>query len=246
MKKSNLILLTALIVAVIIMIAGMITMRSMLFASYTHGDGSMTQSERQIPAFEKIKINGKYNVYYTQSDNKMLVVHADANLMEFISTEVKNNELRIRSSQPLKSDSELRIELSNDYITHVEASASAKFFAENALLLPILTLTSNAGAEMDVEGIFESLYIYQNAGSKVTVRGETDLLHIESNAGGHVDATRLEAGSANVQANAGASASVNAAEIEASANAGGSVRYIGDPVFNGISTSAGGSISKSN
>lgn len=244
MKKSNLILLVALGVVIITIITGIFFVKSQLFAEITRGDGNIVQTTRDIPTFEKIKIKGRYNVYYTQESPQELIIFADENLQEFIRTEVRNNELHIESSQPIRSGSELRIELSNDFITHVEASASAGFFTTGGMVLPLLHLTANAGSNIDVEGIFETLFATQNAGANLKVKGETEKLEAESNAGGTIDASQLEAASAVVKANAGASVRVNAAELDAEANAGGSVRYLGDPVFKSMRTSSGGNISK--
>jgi hypothetical protein len=243
MKKSNLLLLIALGLVMIMIIAGMISLRSVIFASAINGDGNMVETHRDIGNFEKISINGKYKVYYTQDSIQQLVLRADDNLHEFILTSVKNDELVIKSSQPIRSSSELRIELSNPFITHVDASASAGFFTRSSITLPILHITSNAGSEVNIEGIFESLFATQNAGADIILRGQTGLLNLISNAGGKIDARQMEAETATVEANAGASAIVNANEIDASASAGGSVRYLGDPIFKSMRTSAGGSIS---
>ncbi|TVQ17273.1 MAG: DUF2807 domain-containing protein [Bacteroidetes bacterium] len=244
MKKSNLILLIALGIIIIISITGIFVLKSNLFATITFGEGNIVQSERDIPSFEKIKINGRYNVYFTQDSPRELIIFTEENLHEFIRTDVRNNELYISSSQPIRSNSEIRIELSNDFLTHVEVSASGKFFTTRAIALPLLHLTANAGSTMDVEGIFESLFALQNAGATLKLRGETDKLNLESNAGGSLDASQMRATSATARANAGASIIVNAAELDAEANAGGSVRYLGDPVFKSMRTSAGGSINK--
>ncbi|MFW5687336.1 MAG: head GIN domain-containing protein [Bacteroidota bacterium] len=246
MKKSNLLLLIALGLILIAILAGTISVRSMLFANVIKGDGNIVETPRDINSFEKINIKGRYKVFYTQDTTQQLVLRADANLHEYIVTTIRNNELVIKSNQPIRSDSELHIELSNPNITHIEASANAGFFTRNSVTLPLLYITSNAGSEVNVEGIFESLFATQNAGSDIILRGQTNLLNLISNAGGNIDASQMEAQSASVETNAGASAIVNAEEIDAKANAGGSIRYLGDPVFRSMNTSAGGSIGAAN
>lgn len=244
MKKSNLLLLSALGVIILAIIIGMFFLRTNLYAEVIRGDGNIVEVKRDISSFEKIKVRGKYNVYYTQENANDLIVFADENLQELIRTEVINNELHIESLQPMRSGSDLRIELSNEFITHVETSASAGFFTTQPVTLPLLHLTASAGSTIDIEGVFESLFAYQNAGSELNLKGETNELLIESNAGGTVDASAMQAATARAEANAGAAIIVNAAEVEANANAGGNIKYLGDPVFKGMSTSSGGSISR--
>lgn len=246
MKTSNKILLVAFGVLIVAILAGLITTRSLVYASITAGDGNIQETTRDIPDFDKISVVGKYNVYYTQGEPASLSLSADANLHELITTEVRNNELIIKSKEPIRTSSEIRIELRSQNITRVEASASAGFFTNSPLNVTVLELNANAGAKMKVEGTFEQLNVFQNAGANVTLTGETDQLDITSNAGGDVDALNLRANTARVDSNAGASAKVNANEIDASANAGGSVRYSGNPAFKNMSTNAGGSINKIN
>jgi hypothetical protein len=246
MKTSNKILLVAFGVLVVAILASLITTRSLVYASITSGDGNIQETTRDIPDFDKISVVGKYNVFYTQGAPVGLRLSADANLHEFITTEVRNNELIIKSNQPIRTTSEIRIELRSQNITRVEASASAGFYTNNHLNVTSLDINANAGAKMKVDGTFEKLNVVQNAGAQITLSGETDQLDISSNAGGDVDALNLRANSARVDSNAGASARVNANEIDASANAGGSVRYSGNPSFKNMSTNAGGSISRAN
>jgi hypothetical protein len=246
MKTSNKILLIAFGILVIAILAGLITTRSLVYSNITAGDGNIQETSRDISEFDKISVRGKYNVYYTQGEPASLSLSADANLHEFITTEVRNNELIIKSSQPIRTTTDIRIDIRSQNITQVEASASAGFFTNMPLDVAELELNANAGARMEVDGTFQRLNVIQNAGAKVILSGETDQLDISSNAGGDVDALNLRANSARIDSNAGASAKVNANEIDASANAGGSVRYSGNPAFKNINTNAGGSISKIN
>lgn len=244
MKTSNKILLSALAIIIVAIVAGLITTRTMVFSSITRGDGNITETSRSVDSYEKIKVTGNYKVYFTQQTGHNLTLTADANLHEFISTEVKNNELIIKSLQPIRSSNDFQIELTAPILTQIETNASAHFSTRSPLELPILTILANAGSRMEIDGIFEQLKVTQNAGANIVLTGKTDKLSIESNAGGHVEAAELEAQSANVNANAGASANVNAANLNASANAGARIKYIGNPIFEGMTSSAGGSISR--
>ncbi len=242
MKKSNIILISAFVVVLIAMLALMLSVRSFISSSIIKGDGNITEQFREIDNFDKIKIRGNYKVHFTQDSIIELRLTTDSNLHEFIETSVKNNELLIESRKSIMSGKDILLELSNVYISHVEVSASAHFTTVNELNIPELKLFANAGARIDITGFFENLSAVQNAGSRIILRGKADNLKLESNAGGSIDAYDMEAGYANVEANAGAIVNVNASELEAKASAGGTVNYTGNPVIFGISTSAGGNI----
>ena len=242
MKKSNIILLSAFVIALIAMLALMISVRSYISTNIIKGDGNITEQFRDIENFEKIKVRGNYKVHFTQDSIIELRLITDSNLHEYIETSVRNNELIIESRKSIMSGKDISVELSNLFITEVDASAAAHFTTVNELNLPELRLLANAGARIDITGFFENLSAVQNAGSRIILRGKADKLKLESNAGGSIDAYELEAGYADVEANAGASVNVNARELEAKASAGGTVNYTGNPVIFGMSTSAGGNI----
>ena len=246
MKKSNLILLIALGISIVLIVAFLISLRINLSAAFQRGDGNILEQMREINDFEKVRIKGNYIVHYTQDSVVELKLITDSNLHEFIKTTVKNRELVIESYHPVISSKDIRIELSNAFISEIEATGSAQFISENKLYLPFLSLVANAGARIEIEGIFETLNAIQNAGSMIVLQGSADKLKLESNAGGTIDAFEMEAGYAKAVANAGASVNVNTRELDATAVAGGNVNYIGSPIIHGINTSAGGNVRSRN
>jgi len=244
MKTSNKILLITMGIILGFILAGLIISKSMIFSAATQGDGNKVEMQRQVEDFTRIKVNGNYKVNFTQDDNRTVMVIADENLMEFISTDVSGNELVIRSSQPIRPSSEILVEVKAPVLERVESNASARFYSQGNLSQDEIYLLSNAGALIDIEGVFRHVDAHQNAGALIVLIGTTDTFKATSNAGGTIDATGLEAQSAIVEANAGADIRLNTQKLEASANAGGSIRYIGNPIIEAVNTNAGGSISK--
>lgn len=242
MKKSNQILLITLGVIIIIIISSLIYLRSVFNTEVLRGEGNTVEVERYTDDFEKVRISGNYTVYFTQEGNTQLILEADENLHEYIITEVRNRELIIRSSQPIRSSRDIIIHLSSPVLTNVEASAAASFVAENSLKTEGFYAMANAASTITLDGTFASINAVQNAGSKINLSGTTNNFYSESNAGGTIDASKLKAQTATAKANAGGRITLNADEIDASANAGGTILYIGNPIFKGMSTSAGGSI----
>jgi hypothetical protein len=246
MKTSNKILLTAFLIAVVAMLTFITIFRSMLNAETIQGDNNVVEQQRNVPTFERIIIRGNFQVYFTQDDFDLVMVKTDSNLQEHVKTEVKGDELIIISSKRIKSRNDIRIEISNPNLRYVEANASAGFYTTGNVTFDRLELMGNAGARMELTGNFDEIRARQNAGSNLTLAGSTRYFEATSNAGGNINARELQAEFAKVAANAGANISVNALELDASSNAGGNIRYSGDPVFRNMSTNAGGNISRQN
>ncbi|MFN3556422.1 MAG: head GIN domain-containing protein [Bacteroidales bacterium] len=242
MKKSNILLLAALAISIVIMFGGLLLLRSKVMASIEIGSGKMVEIQRTTQDWERIKVQGNIQVFFTQTEPSSLTVKADENLLEFIRTEVVNNQLIIETTRAIHSRNELQVELHNPFLAEVEAIAGSRFTTRNPLELSTLRIIGNAGAQMSVQGFFDVLDVVQAAGARINLSGKTDQLTIRSDAGGRVDALELEARQARVEANAGASASVNAQLLDARAAAGGTINYVGNPVFSVNEATAGGQI----
>lgn len=242
MKKSNILLLALLIVTLLIIVAGVVFMKIQFNVSVLQGEGPRKEANRELADFSKIKINGKYNVYFTQDSITSLVLTADENLHEFIRTDVRNDELIIEATQSIRSRNEMQIMLSGPYLSRVEAMAAAGFYTQNQLTVDKLEIHALASAIMEIHGIFETLIVRQSAGSRIQLEGKTETLDVQSNAGGTVDAFNLESEVARAEANAGASINVNARQLRAKANAGGVVNYTGNPTVLEMESNAGGRV----
>ena len=77
-------------------------------------NGKFTTEEREISAFNKIELEGVFNIYLLQKEKESIRIEADENVLPFIVTEVENNVLTIK----LKYDSKItKMKKINVYVT---------------------------------------------------------------------------------------------------------------------------------
>lgn len=239
MKKSNLILLITLALVMSMILLGAIIVRVKFIGPGIEGDGNIVTQQRTLESFDKIRVSDHFTVVFTQDNIQSVIVSADANLIDLVLTRVDNDVLIIESIERLRSRKELKLEISNNDLTEVITSRSAKFITQNQLNLSSLKLTGNAGSFMDIDGIIESLRVSQNAGSRLFLKGEGTELDVEANAGAQVKAIGFEANKANVTANAGSQVEVNAKELSIHATSGSNVTYLGTPIISNINLNSG-------
>ena len=84
MKKVVMLLLTAFVLT------------SCINITETHSDKPVKEENRQIPAFERIRLLGSPTVYYTQADSVSLRVEAPEDLLELVETEVHDGVLTVQ------------------------------------------------------------------------------------------------------------------------------------------------------
>jgi len=88
------------------------------------GNKKITKETRDIEPFTGLDVGGAFNVYLTQQENTSLIVEADENLMERISTTVRGGTLHIKSDD-IKNAAKLNIYLSTATISDLDVSGAA-------------------------------------------------------------------------------------------------------------------------
>ncbi|MFW5793207.1 MAG: head GIN domain-containing protein [Bacteroidota bacterium] len=244
MKKSNILIVSALSLILLFMIISGLLFRNKVFLPATEGNGILVKKEISAQDFTEIEINGKFNVNYVQGSMQHLELTADENLHDIIRIEVSEGKLVIEAKEPFKSDDDIIINVSNPTLRSISASSSADFVSQGEIFENDLKLIANAGSLIDISGKFDNITINQNAGSKVLIEGTTHFLDITSNASGLVDASGLKAQITRVEANAGTLVQVNTTELSVNASAGSTVNYKGSPVMNSIDINSGSNLTK--
>ncbi|HSV88875.1 MAG TPA: head GIN domain-containing protein, partial [Bacteroidales bacterium] len=192
----------------------------------------------------KIRVYRNFKVFFTQDSIKSVVITADSNLIDQIETRVENYELIIENHKKRHQQKNIHVYVSGPYLQEISALAGAGFETVNQLNVPSLILTGNAGSQMEVNVIADTLRVTLNAGSGIKLRGKGGMFVVKANAGSRVDAIEFEAAKAVVTANAGSSTEVKAGELNITATSGSTVNYAGNPVLTNINLSSGASIQK--
>lgn len=245
MKTTNKILLGLLIVILAVSTATMIYIRTQFTAAVLiEGSGNTIQEQRLIEPFNKLELTGNIRVNLMHGHDDHMVVTGDDNLLQYLNSEVSQDAvLKIHVSTLSGTYPYFEIDLYYDSIVSLNLAANARIRNHDPLMADKLHLSVSAGAFSELTVATDDLRIHAAAGSQVNISGTTNFLNLESFAGSQVRAFELQAGSAEVRANAGAMAEIFAIDrIRAHANTGAVIRFKGDPPAKDISTNTGGSV----
>lgn len=245
MKTTNKILFGLLIVILATSTATMIYIRTQFTAAVLiEGSGHAIQEERPVQAFNKLEVAGNVRVNLLHGHADHMVVSGDDNLLQYLNSEVSRDAvLKIHVSTLSGSYPYFEIDLYYDSIVSLNLTANARIRNHDPLVADKLHLSVSAGALSELTVATEDLHIHAAAGSQVNISGTTNFLNLESFAGSQVRAFGLQAGSAEVRANAGAMAEIFVHEsLRAHANTGAVIRFKGDPPAKDISSNTGGAV----
>jgi len=222
---------------------------------------------RNVGKFTGISASSGVKVNFTQGNNQSVTVDADADLQQYVVTEVKNGILHIgidnRNNRKLNFK-KLLVTVEAPRLSSVGVSSGANFMTVNtvredsfvaevssganlnsdviARKSGVLKLTSGASARLGIDT--ENFTFSGTSGSSATVTGKANTANFELTSAASCNAQDLITSSAAVTASSGSSLKVHTTgSLRGEAGSGASVRYKGAPkAVSDIKTSSGGSI----
>jgi len=189
------------------------------------GSGHVETEIRNVADFKSIEIAGNFVVDIEIEDAYYLEVKADDNLMDYITTRVRGENLIIDTKKNLNPRKDIKIKIKTPHLEMIESSGANEIWA--------------SGINEDYLEI-----ILSGAGS-IDLRGDVEKLQIGLSGAGNVNARKLYAKNTRISISGAASADVYASEsIDAEVSGVGSIDFYGDPADVRTDISGVGSINR--
>ena len=200
------------------------------FGTGKKGNGNVVTDTRTISDdFTKVSASEGLMVYVTQADEFSIEVEADDNIIDLISTDIKNGKLRIHAEENIGSATK-NIYVSLPKITELHASSGSHLETKNIVNSNELTIDGSSGAILDIELIAQELEIDASSGANLDIDGKADNANVEVSSGGNINAKDLEARTCTAEANSGGNVKIQVSKsLMADASSGGNISYSGDP-----------------
>lgn len=174
------------------------------------GSGIAKTEKRSVASFDSLDVNYVGSIQVRSQEQKSLEINGDDNIIPFITTEVKNGTLYIRSNKGYNPQQKLQIIIS---------TPDLKRFFFDGVGEANLSNVKNDRIEIDIRGV-----------GSFTASGETKEADITLSGVGSVDAKNLHA--VNVKINSSAVGNVDlyvTGQLDVNASGVGEVNYYGNP-----------------
>ena len=211
------------------------------------GNGKVVDEQRTVDKFDKIKVSRAMNVYISQGDEQKVVVKADENILEVISTKVENGVLKITTTERIKSAKSKKVYVHVSELGNIIATAGSNVFSETEIRNDILDLTCSAGSNMRLEIFADKVSASASAGANLFLKGKAKKGDLSASAGANIKAGELLIFDCNAKASSGANVWVEVSDtFSGKASSGANVFFSGDTKTINVSSSSGGNVKKSN
>ena len=177
------------------------------------GSGKRVMQKREISPFTSISTEGAFEIEVTCQKDPSLEVEGDDNVLEFVTVEVRGNELRLKSSKSISTREPVRFKIT----------------------VPNLEGLSVTGAgKIDIKGMKNEKFEIDSSGApNIVVAGSTNTVDINSSGAGKIDTHYLRASRAVVDSKGASHIDLDVtSQLDVTISGPSTVTYRGDPVVN--------------
>jgi len=179
-------------------------------AQAIRGSGVAKSEQRNLAPFDRIDVAGAFDVTLVDGSSYRITVEADNDLLDAISSDVIDNELRISSLRSFVSRTTMKVTVESPPLRGLTVSGNAKATA-GALTGPAFAFAGSGSSTAKLGGSIDSL--------KISLAGA-----------GRVDALDLTAESVEVEVLGSGTAEVHAVKtLSLMVIGSGTLRYRGNP-----------------
>jgi hypothetical protein len=152
----------------------LITVISMIYVSCGNlfpmiGNGNLAASERRVSAFEKISSGGSSEIRFHASREYRVVVTTDSNLIDFVTTDIRNNVLNIGFKRNSYSFTKIYVDVYCPTLIGVSISGSGSFTGNDTIITS--TFDSIVSGSGEINGTIEC----NNFSAKITGSGKINI-----------------------------------------------------------------------
>lgn len=210
-----------------------------------NGSGEIITQERiQTKEFTKVEVNQGIHLVVEQSDEKSVVVEADDNIVEHITTRVENGTLIIEANEGFNTETTPEVIVKMPIIAALTSNSGANITSNNDLITDHIEVSSTSGSEINITVEADFIHVESTSGSSITVSGKALKLETTSTSGSEINADRLISNEVYAETESGSSTSVDPIlKLEAHASSGSSIQYKTTPKALSKEESSGGSVS---
>lgn len=207
------------------------------------GSGNLMTETREIGPFSKLTISGTINVFLIQGEKESVRVEADENLLEFIKTELKGDELFLSSARA-KESKKMAVYITVKDLKSLNTCGIGDVQSQNALKGTALSIENSAVGDLNLQLDYQSIEMNYNGVGDVLLKGKANEVEIDCSGVGDIHAYELITQTMDLNHSGVGHSNVYANEsIKVKFTGVGDVNYKGDPKQKNIEKNGVGSVS---
>lgn len=209
------------------------------------GSGNMINDTRELPEFSEVSVSNGAHVYLEKGIGATARVEAEDNIMEFVKTEIRGDELHVYLDRCTINSKPVNVYVTFENIDSLEVQTAGRIIGNSIIKSEDIKISSSSAGNIDVEVEAIDLTLESSTVGSITVKGKTDKLYADASSSGKINAFELVAEDVYATVSSAGIAQVYASDkFNADASSGGKVQYKGNPPEVEVDSSSGGTVQK--
>jgi hypothetical protein len=200
---------------------------SAVLESY-NGDGTIVKDARTVTAFHAVEFDGGYEIVLTQGPTTDVRIETDKNLLEHITTEVKDGKLIVESHGNLNPTKSITVYITSPDYSAIEVDGAGHVTATTPIKSNDLALGISGSGHYELELHVNQLKSEIAGSGTLDLKGDAANHRIDISGSGKILAKDLHSDSTNIDIAGSGNTHLNVAKyLAASISGSGNVRYSG-------------------
>ncbi|TAJ12189.1 DUF2807 domain-containing protein [Marinilabiliaceae bacterium JC017] len=201
---------------------------------------------RKVGSFDKVKATKGINITLIEGDKEQAEVHINNGSTSDVITELKNKTLTLKMRTRIYKGVAVQVYVTYVRLREIDAGTGASIDAENTIVADKLSLRAGTESSIELDVDVNALSANVSAG-RMEIEGKAGFQEVKASAGGKYLAYDLECDETYAKSSTGARIEVTAnKKLNATASAGGTVNYKGNPAKIQQKVSMGGKVNDDN
>ena len=198
---------------------------------------------RDTPSFTGVEVGSVFNVTITQGEGFLVEVEAEQEHMEYISTSVRRDVLRIEYTRRVRNLRGLEVRITAPAYSSLKASGASSIQGEGVLEATTLRLEVSGASSMDLAIQSDEVFTDISGASSMRLAGSAGFHELNASGVTNVRAYDLESQVATVNSSGTASVRVTVLDaITATASGASGITVRGNPASAQVTSSSGATI----
>jgi len=195
------------------------------------GEGEIKEEVRTLPSFDSIDFRGKGQIALITGDKHEIRVETYENLLPLLTTEVKNNRLKIKFEKPVRSQKPIRFYITAPEYRELSFSGGVSVKSAGPLVSKKIELDFSGASEAILEFQTDFLETTISGAGEMTFSGVAENHKIVVSGAGEIKAFDLQTKKTQLTISGAGDAEIHAEEeLRVKISGAGEVLYKGDPV----------------
>ncbi len=137
------------------------------------GEGNVIKQKREIQVFDKVFVQGAFEIVLKSAPNNMLEVEADSNLLQTITTIVKDSVLDISTKKTILKSQKLKIFIYAPNINQIKISGAVELLSDSILGYRHLLVDVSGAARVDLNINTSKFETNVSGGAEIFLNGNS-------------------------------------------------------------------------